>query len=91
MFARRVNTNNDRGMRRVIEEAGLNWSEAKGVIGTPGWEDMVETNRLALYRVGIWGTPSFRLLRGGDEQVLALWGQDRLWLIAREIQRQLAA
>ena len=91
VFARRVNTNNDRGMRRVIEEAGLNWSEAKGVIGTPGWEDMVETNRLALYRVGIWGTPSFRLLRGGDEQVLALWGQDRLWLIAREIQRQLAA
>jgi hypothetical protein len=30
------------------------------------------------------------LLNANGEQVLALWGQDRLWLFAREIQRQLA-
>jgi 2-hydroxychromene-2-carboxylate isomerase len=90
VFANRVNANNDRGMRRVVEQAGLNWSEACRVIGTPGWEDMVETNRLSLYQLGIWGTPSFRILGKGGDEVLALWGQDRLWLIAREIQRQLA-
>jgi 2-hydroxychromene-2-carboxylate isomerase len=90
VFADRVNANNDRGMRRVVEQAGLNWSEACRVIGRPGWEDMVETNRLTLYQAGIWGTPSFRILDKGGEEVLALWGQDRLWLIAREIQRQLA-
>jgi len=90
VFASRVNTNNDRGMRRVVEQAGLSWSEASAIIGTPGWEKMVETNRLALYESGIWGTPSFRILSSNGEELLALWGQDRLWLIAREIQRQLA-
>ena len=89
VFANRVNANNDHGMRRVVEKAGLNWHEASRVIGTPGWEDMVETNRLTLYQAGIWGTPSFRILDEGGEEVLALWGQDRLWVIAREIQRQL--
>ena len=29
------------------------------------------------------------LLDAGGEEVLALWGQDRLWLFAREIQRLL--
>ena len=33
--------------------------------------------------------PSFRLLDEQGQQLLALWGQDRLWLFAREIQRQL--
>ena len=90
VFANRVNANNERGMRRVVEEAGLNWLAARKVIGAPGWEAMVETNRLALYQVGIWGTPSFRLLDKRGEELLALWGQDRLWVVAREIQRQLA-
>jgi 2-hydroxychromene-2-carboxylate isomerase len=89
VFARRVNANNDRGMRQVVEQSGLNWTEARKVIGMPGWEDMVETNRLALYQAGIWGTPSFRLLDTNGQAILALWGQDRLWLVAREIQRQL--
>jgi 2-hydroxychromene-2-carboxylate isomerase len=51
---------------------------------------MVEENRLSMYDAGLWGVPSFRLLNENGEQVLALWGQDRLWLFAREIQRQLA-
>lgn len=90
VFADRVNTNNDRGMRRVVEKAGLNWLEAQKVFGTPGWGNMVESNRLALYEAGIWGTPSFRLIDKDGEALLALWGQDRLWVLAREIQRLLA-
>lgn len=50
---------------------------------------MLEQNRLAMYEAGLWGVPSFRLLDENGEQLLALWGQDRLWLFAREIQRQL--
>jgi 2-hydroxychromene-2-carboxylate isomerase len=42
-----------------------------------------------MYDAGLWGAPSFRLLDEQGEQLLALWGQDRLWLFAREIQRQL--
>ena len=62
---------------------------AKTLIGQPGWEDILENNRLAMYEAGLWGVPSFRLLNQQGESVLALWGQDRLWLVAREIERQL--
>ncbi len=88
-FARGVNTNNDRGLRKVVEAAGLSWDEAQTHLGKPGWEDLLEQNRLAMYAAGLWGVPSFRLLDERGDQLLALWGQDRLWLFAREIQRQL--
>ena len=88
-FAQGVNTNNDRGLRKVVEAAGLDWSEAQHHLVEAGWEDALEENRLAMYDAGLWGVPSFRLLGSDGEQLLALWGQDRLWLFAREIQRQL--
>jgi 2-hydroxychromene-2-carboxylate isomerase len=88
-FTKGINTNNNRGLKKVIEGAGLDWTEARKRIGQPGWEDELEANRLAMYEFGLWGVPSFRLLDENGEQVLALWGQDRLWLFAREIQRLL--
>lgn len=89
-FAEGVNTNTDKGLKIVVERAGLDWAEAQRLIGSSGWEELLESNRLAMYEAGLWGVPSFRLLDSSGEQVLALWGQDRLWLFAREIQRQLA-
>jgi 2-hydroxychromene-2-carboxylate isomerase len=89
-FSQGVNTNREAGLKHVVENAGLDWGEAKTHIDDTGWEEMLEENRLAMYDAGLWGVPSFRLLDGKGEQVLALWGQDRLWLFAREIQRQLA-
>jgi 2-hydroxychromene-2-carboxylate isomerase len=88
-FFEGVNTNNDAGMRAVVEGAGLDWAEARGVMGNRDWEPLLEANRLAMYDFGSWGVPSFRLLDETGEPVLALWGQDRLWLFAREIQRLL--
>ncbi|MDX1735791.1 MAG: DsbA family protein [Halioglobus sp.] len=90
-FAEGINTNNDRGLKKVVQAAGLDWQEAKTRLGQPGWEDLLEENRLSMYELGLWGVPSFRLLNAQGDTVLALWGQDRLWLFAREIQRQLAA
>ena len=49
----------------------------------------LEANRLAMYEFGSWGVPSYRLLDQSGKTVLALWGQDRLWLFAREIKRLL--
>jgi len=89
-FARGINTNNNRGLKKVVAAAGLDWREAKQRIGTPGWEDLLEANRLAMYEAGLWGVPSFRLLDKEGNAILSLWGQDRLWLFARKIQRQLA-
>ena len=86
-----VNTNHDRGMRKVVEGAGLDWEQAKQRMGAPGWEELVEANRQAMYGFGSWGVPSYRLLDEAGESVIAVWGQDRLWLISREIQRLLGA
>jgi 2-hydroxychromene-2-carboxylate isomerase len=85
-----VNTNNDRGMRTVVLNAGLDWQEAQAVIDDSGWQEEIEANRLAMYGFGSWGVPSYRLLDTDGSQVMALWGQDRLWLFSREIQRLLA-
>jgi 2-hydroxychromene-2-carboxylate isomerase len=89
-FVEGVNTNNNKGLRRVVENAGLDWSEARSRLGQPGWEQQLEVNRLAMYEAGLWGVPSYRLLDKQGQAILALWGQDRLWLVAREIQRRLA-
>jgi 2-hydroxychromene-2-carboxylate isomerase len=88
-FAKGVNTNNARGLRQVVENAGLDWSVAKTKLDKLGWQDILENNRLAMYEAGLWGVPSFRLLNRRGESVMALWGQDRLWLVAREIENQL--
>lgn len=90
-FAEGVNILHDKGLRKVVEMAGLDWSRARQIVGQSGWEPLLEANRLAMYGSGLWGVPSFRLLDEAGKPILSLWGQDRLWLFAREIQRQLAA
>lgn len=90
-WAQGINTNKDRGLKQVVEGAGLDWDEAKLRLDQPGWEKQLEENRLAMYEMGLWGVPSFRLLNESGEQLLACWGQDRLWLLAREIQRHLVS
>lgn len=88
-FAKSINTNRLSGLKAVVENAGLDWNIAKDLIGSAGWEEQLEENRTAMYEAGLWGVPSFRLLNPQGESVLALWGQDRLWLFARAIQREL--
>jgi 2-hydroxychromene-2-carboxylate isomerase len=65
----------DAGMRRIVEQAGLDWSAARALIGNDGWRNEAEANRQELLSLGLWGVPSFRV---GDS---AVWGQDRLWVI----------
>ena len=77
-------------MREVVAAAGLDWAEAQKHLSDTSWQAMLEENRLAMYAAGLWGVPSFRLLDANDNELLALWGQDRLWVLAQEIQRQLA-
>ena len=88
-FVDGVNTNTERGLKSVVENAGLDWMDAKPLVGQDGWQQALEDNRLAMYDSGLWGAPSFRLLDSNKKPVLALWGQDRLWLVAREIQNLL--
>ena len=86
-FALGVNTSATRGLKKVVESAGLDWREATAHLGKSEWEDVLENNRLSLYDAGIWGVPSYRLLDATGTPQLEIWGQDRLWLVAREIRR----
>ena len=77
-FALGVNTNNDRGLRRVVEAAGLDWGAAQAHRQDTAWKALLEDNRQTMYAAGLWGVPSFRLLNPAGEALLATWGQDRL-------------
>jgi 2-hydroxychromene-2-carboxylate isomerase len=86
-FMEGIDTSADAGLRAVVERAGLDWQEACQQLGDPAWEDEVEVNRVAMVdEMGQWGVPSFRLRGPGGAPELCCWGQDRLWLVAREIQ-----
>ena len=87
-FAEGVDTGSDDGMRHVVEAAGLPWDEAQRNQDDEGWRDELEANRLELLELGLWGVPSFRV-SGGGLPAFATWGQDRLWLVEREIGRRL--
>ena len=89
-FALGVNTNTDRGLRRVIEAAGLDWSAAQAHRSDKRWETTLEANRQTMYASGLWGVPSFRLLGPTGEPLLSTWGQDRLWLVAQTLRDELA-
>ena len=85
-----VNTNNDRGLRKVVEAAGLDWSSAQPYREDNTWESLLEDNRQTMYASGLWGVPSFRLLAPSGDPLLETWGQDRLWLVAHTLRDALA-
>jgi len=79
VFAEGVDAGSDRGLRSLVERAGLDWREALDWMADEDWRVVAEDNRRALLAEDLWGVPSFRF--GG----LAAWGQDRLWLIEAAI------
>jgi 2-hydroxychromene-2-carboxylate isomerase len=88
-FQQGINTNSERGFRSVVEAAGLSWEGAQREQDSDEWMALLEQNRETMYEFGSWGVPTFRLLDSEGRQVMWAWGQDRLWLFAREIQRLL--
>ena len=85
VWSQAVDAGSDRGLRRIVEAAGLDWAEGRRYLGDPAWREEAERNREELFDLGLWGVPSFRV---GD---VAVWGQDRLWVVEDEYRRLLAA
>jgi 2-hydroxychromene-2-carboxylate isomerase len=82
VWSQGVDAGGDRGMRRIVEAAGLDWTSARTIIGNDDWRAEAEANRTELLDLGLWGAPSFRV---GD---FAVWGQDRLWMIDAALRQQ---
>jgi 2-hydroxychromene-2-carboxylate isomerase len=91
-FAEAIDTSRDAGLHKIVERAGLSWSEAQRVIDNDDWRDELERNRLAMYEeLGIWGVPSYRVRGPEGVPDFATWGNDRLWLVAAEIRERVAS
>ena len=91
-FSGNIPLHQTRGLRKAVEMAGLDWAEAQKHLGDPGWKSMVEHHQDDMVDgLGLWGVPSFKLSGPDGEPDVAVWGQDRLWVIAAEIRRRAAA
>jgi 2-hydroxychromene-2-carboxylate isomerase len=90
-FVEGVNTNVDKGLKVVVEKAGLSWEDARKIIDNNDWQAELEKNRTTMYGFDCWGVPSFRLRDASGKTLVAAWGQDRLWLISRKIQEAIAS
>lgn len=75
VWSRGVDAGSDRGMKQVVEAAGLDWQAGRDILGNDDWRAEAEDNRTEMMALGIWGVPSFRVGK------TATWGQDRLWLV----------
>jgi len=80
IWSRAIDVATDEGMQMVAKRAGLDWPELKQAMANEDWREKAEANREQLTEAGLWGVPSFKI---GDR---ALWGQDRVWLLARTIE-----
>ncbi len=89
-FAEGIDTYAPRGLRAVVERAGLDWDKARKHLDNEDWHERLEQNRIAMFDSGCWGVPSYRLIGPEGEDDFALWGNDRLWLLKEEIARRAA-
>lgn len=65
----------DGHLRRVAGRAGVSWADVRDAVSDTSWRAIVEENRRALERGGLWGVPSFRV------GPMITWGRDRLWRV----------
>ena len=77
IWSKGIDVATDGGLRKVVEAAGLNWSDAQAALKDNGWIEQATRNRDEMVAAGSWGVPTFRL-RG-----VTVWGQDRLPVIEK--------
>tara|TARA_R110002096_G_scaffold73793_1_gene174964 strand:+ start:5449 stop:6756 length:1308 start_codon:yes stop_codon:yes gene_type:complete len=82
VWAEGIDAGSDRGLRQLVERAGLDWPAAKAALAGDDWRKVAEANRQRLLELGLWGVPSFHT---GD---LSVWGQDRLWRVEQALRSQ---
>jgi 2-hydroxychromene-2-carboxylate isomerase len=82
VWSRGIDAGTDRGLARIVADAGLDWQAARRHLGSDDWRAVAERNQEELLGLGLWGVPAFR---AGEA---AVWGQDRLWAVEGELLRQ---
>ncbi len=78
-FAEGRYLSDERVLRRLANDVGMEWPKCHEALGNEGWRAAAEENSVTLRKLGLWGVPSFRC---GE---VCVWGQDRMWLLERLI------
>ncbi len=86
VFADGIDAGSDAGLLLIANRAGLSADDVAAALADSGWRAEAEANRADLFARGLWGVPSFRLDEGP-----AIWGQDRLWMLERDLIQVLTA
>ena len=88
-FGRGVGLHTKSGLQAAVERAGLSWEEAQKHLDKPDYQaEVAASQKEMIDKIGLWGVPSYRLRGGGED--IAVWGQDRLWLVAAKIKERAA-
>lgn len=80
VFAEGLDGATQSGLNHIAARAGLDGAAVSAALRDSSWRTAAEANRAELFELGLWGVPSFRV--DGCE---ALWGQDRLWAVERDL------
>jgi len=80
IWAEGIDVATDEGLRVVTERCGLFWPDVVAALADESWRKTVTENRDNLTEIGLWGVPNIVV------DNTAFWGQDRDWLIARQLE-----
>ena len=72
-------------LKTIINKIDLDWEEAKTELDSTNWTNETDKNRETLYKLGKWGPPTMSLSNSEGENLITVWGQDRIWLIEETI------
>ena len=72
-------------LKTIINQIGLDWEEAKTELDSTNWTIETDKNGETLYELGKWGPPTMTLSNSENENLITVWGQDRIWLIEETI------
>jgi 2-hydroxychromene-2-carboxylate isomerase len=75
-----IDAGSDAGLHALAGRAGLDEAFVTAALADASWRAVARANREAMLALGLWGVPSFRV--DGNP---ARWGQDRLWLVERDL------
>jgi len=79
VWSQGIQSDTDKGLKKIVERAGLNWQTAKTILSDDNWRNWAQSNLAELYGNEQWGVPSFKY---GD---ICLFGQDRIDALEKAI------
>jgi 2-hydroxychromene-2-carboxylate isomerase len=81
-----IDAGTDKGLLKIAARAGLDKAFVEAALEDYSWRAVAEANRDDMLASGLWGVPSFRV-----NNEAAVWGQDRLCMLERDLIKAVSA